>query len=67
VNYKHAALFSYMGKYGVQHRGVGGRPDGPCYGIVVVAYPMMEQGRLRGEGVVVGRGVLKQARGSCLR
>jgi hypothetical protein len=26
VNYRHAALFSYTGKYGVQRRGVGGRP-----------------------------------------
>jgi hypothetical protein len=43
ANYSHAALFSYMGKYGVQRRGVGGRPDGPCYGLVVVACPVPEQ------------------------
>jgi hypothetical protein len=48
VNYKHAALFSYMGKYGVQRRGVGGRPGGPCPGLVVVARPVLEQGKLRG-------------------
>jgi hypothetical protein len=48
MSYRHAALFSYMGKYGVQRRGVGGRPGGPCYGLVVVACPVLEQGRLRG-------------------
>jgi hypothetical protein len=48
VNYKLAALFSYMGKYGVQRRGVGGRPGGPCPGLVVVARPILEQGQLRG-------------------
>jgi hypothetical protein len=48
VNYKHATLFSYIEKSGVQRRGVGGRPDGPCYGLVIAAYPVLEQGRLRG-------------------
>jgi hypothetical protein len=48
VNYKHAALFSYTGKHGAQRRGVGGRPGDPRYGLVVVACPVLEQGRLRG-------------------
>jgi hypothetical protein len=48
VIYRHAALFSYMWRYGVQRRGVGGRPGGPCSGPVVVACPVLEQGRLRG-------------------
>jgi hypothetical protein len=48
VNYKHAALFSYVWRYGVQCRGVGGRPGGPCPGLGVVACPVLEQGRLRG-------------------
>jgi hypothetical protein len=48
ANYRHAALFSYMWRYGVQRRGVGGRPGGPCYGLVVLACPVLEQWRLRG-------------------
>jgi hypothetical protein len=48
VNYKHAALFSYVWRYGVHCRGVGGRPGGPCPGLVVTASPVLEQGRLRG-------------------
>jgi hypothetical protein len=48
VNYKHAVLFSYMWRYGVQRRGVGGRPGGPRSGLVVVAHPVLEQGQLRG-------------------
>jgi hypothetical protein len=48
VNYKHAAQFSYMGKYGVQRRGVGGRLGGPCYGLVVAGCPVLEQWQLRG-------------------
>jgi hypothetical protein len=39
---------SYTGKYGVQRRGVGGRPGGPCHGLVVMACPVLEQWRLRG-------------------
>jgi hypothetical protein len=39
---------SYTKKYGVQRRGVGGRPDGPCHGLVVMACPVPEQWRLRG-------------------
>jgi hypothetical protein len=48
VNYKHAALFSYMWRYGVQRRGVGGRPVGSCPGLVVVVRSVLEQGQLRG-------------------
>jgi hypothetical protein len=48
VNDKHAALFSYMWKYGVPCRGVGGRPGDPCPGLVVVVRPVLEQGQLRG-------------------
>jgi hypothetical protein len=48
VNYKDAALFSYMWRYGVQRRGVGGRPGGPCPSLVVVARPVLEQEQLRG-------------------
>jgi hypothetical protein len=64
VNYKHAALFSYMWRYGVQRRGIGGRPGGPCPGLVVVAHPVLEQGSFEGEGIMVGWGVFKRARGS---
>jgi hypothetical protein len=42
VNYKHAALLSYMGKYGVRHRGIGGRLDGPCHDPVIMACPVPE-------------------------
>jgi hypothetical protein len=48
VNYKHAALFSYMGKHGAQRHGVGGRPGDPRHGLVVAACPVPEHGRLRG-------------------
>jgi hypothetical protein len=41
-------LFSYMGKHGVQHRRVGGRLDGPCHDLVIMAYLVPEQWRLRG-------------------
>jgi hypothetical protein len=50
VSYRHAALFSYTGKYGVRHCGVGGRPDGPCHDLVVMVCPVPEQWRLRGYG-----------------
>jgi hypothetical protein len=50
VNYRHAALFSYTGKYGVQRRGVGGRPGGPCHSLVVIVCPVPEQRWLRGLG-----------------
>jgi hypothetical protein len=43
ANYKHVALFSYMGKYGVQRRRVGGRLDGPCRDLVIMAYLVPEQ------------------------
>jgi hypothetical protein len=42
ANYKHAALFSYMGKYGVQRRRVGGRLDGPCRDLVIMAHLVPE-------------------------
>jgi hypothetical protein len=48
VIYRHAALFSYVWRHGVQCRGVGSRPGGPCTGLVVAACPVLEQGRLRG-------------------
>jgi hypothetical protein len=47
-NYKHVTLFSYMGKYGVQRRRVGGRLDGPCHDLAIMAYLVPEQWRLRG-------------------
>jgi hypothetical protein len=43
ANYKYAALFSYMGKYGVQRRRVGGRLDGPCHDLVIMAYLVPKQ------------------------
>jgi hypothetical protein len=48
VNYKYAALFSYMGKYGVQRRRVGGRLDGPCHDLAIMVYLVPEQWQLRG-------------------
>jgi hypothetical protein len=48
VIHRHAALFSYVWGYGVQCRGVGGGPGGPCPGLVLAACPVLEQGRLRG-------------------
>jgi hypothetical protein len=41
--YKHAALFGYMGKYGVQRRRVGGRLDGSCHDLAIMAYLVPEQ------------------------
>jgi hypothetical protein len=43
VNYKHAALFGYMGRYGVPRRRVGGRLDGPCRDLAIMAYLVPEQ------------------------
>jgi hypothetical protein len=48
VNYKHAALFGYMGKHGTQRHGVGSRPGDPRHGLVVAVCPVLEQRRLRG-------------------
>jgi hypothetical protein len=48
ANYRHAALFSYMGKYGVQRCRVGGRLDGPCHDLVIMARLVPEQWQLRG-------------------
>jgi hypothetical protein len=42
ANYKHAALFSYMGKHGVQRRRVGGRLDVPCRDVAIMAYLVPE-------------------------
>jgi hypothetical protein len=53
VNYRHAALFSYMGKYGVQHRGVGGLLDGPCHDLVIMACLVPEQWQLRVQWLTV--------------
>jgi hypothetical protein len=39
----HTALFSYMGKYGVQRRRVGGRLDGPYRDLAIMAYLVPEQ------------------------
>jgi hypothetical protein len=59
----HAALFSYMGKYGAPRRRVGGRLDGlaairPSWHIL---YP--NSGVFEGRGAVVGRDVPRRARG----
>jgi hypothetical protein len=64
VIYRRAALFSYVWRYGVQCRGVGGRPGEPCSGLGVVTCPVLEQGGFEGEGVVVDWGVSMRARGS---
>jgi hypothetical protein len=39
----HTALFSYMEKYRVQRRRVGGRLYGPCRDLVIMAYLVPEQ------------------------
>jgi hypothetical protein len=44
----HAALFSYMGKRGVPRRRVGGRLEGPCRDLAIMAYLVPEQWQLRG-------------------
>jgi hypothetical protein len=68
VIYRHAVLFSYVWRHGVQCRGVGGRPGGPCPGLVLVMASWLalclNRGGFEGEGVVVGRGVFRRARGS---
>jgi hypothetical protein len=46
--YRHAALFCYVLWYGVQCRGVDGRPGESCSSHGVVACPVLEQGQLRG-------------------
>jgi hypothetical protein len=50
VDYKYAALFSYTGMYGLRRRGVGGRLDGPCHDLVIMARLVPEQWQLRGSG-----------------
>jgi hypothetical protein len=44
----HAALFSYMGKYGTPRGRVGDRLDGPCRDPAIMAYLVPEQWWLRG-------------------
>jgi hypothetical protein len=39
----YAALFSYMGKRGVLRHRVGGRLDGPCRDLAIMAYLVPEQ------------------------
>jgi hypothetical protein len=39
----YAALFSYMGKRGVLRCRVGGRLDGPCRDLAIMAYLVLEQ------------------------
>jgi hypothetical protein len=48
ANYMHAALFSYMGKCGAPRGRVGGRLDGPCRDLAIMAYLVPEQWWLRG-------------------
>jgi hypothetical protein len=48
ANYKHAALFSYMGKYGAPRRRVGDRLGGPWRDLAIMAYLVPEQWWLRG-------------------
>jgi hypothetical protein len=43
ANYMHAALFSYMEKYGAPRGRVGGRLDGPCRDLAIMAYLVPEQ------------------------
>jgi hypothetical protein len=45
----YAALFSYVGNYGVLCRIVGGRLDGPRRDPAIMAYLVPEQGQLRGQ------------------
>jgi hypothetical protein len=44
----HAALFSYIEKYGAPRGRVGGRFDGPCRDLAIMAYLVPEQWWLRG-------------------
>jgi hypothetical protein len=39
----YAALFSYMGECGVLRHRVGGRLDGPCRDLAIMAYLVPEQ------------------------
>jgi hypothetical protein len=45
-----ATLFSYMGKCDAPRRRVGGRLDGPCRDLAIMAYLAPEQWYLRGSG-----------------
>jgi hypothetical protein len=38
----HAALFSYMGKYGAPRHRVGSRLDSPCRDLAIMAYLVPE-------------------------
>jgi hypothetical protein len=63
--YRRAALFGYVRRYGVQSRGDDACPGESYSGRGAVACPILKQGSFEGEGVVVDRGVSRQARGSC--
>jgi hypothetical protein len=39
----YAALFSYMGKYGAPRLRVGGRLDGPCRDLAIMAHLVPER------------------------
>jgi hypothetical protein len=39
-----------MGEHGVQRRRVGGRLEGPCDDLAIMAYLVPEQWQLRGSG-----------------
>jgi hypothetical protein len=62
--YRHAALFGYVRKYGVQSRGDDARASESCFGRGTATCPVIKQGGFEGEGVVVDRGVSRWARGS---
>jgi hypothetical protein len=62
--YKYATLFGYVRRYGVQSRGDEARPGESCSGRGTMACLVLKQGGFEGEGVVVDRGVSRQARGS---
>jgi hypothetical protein len=65
VNYKYAALFSYMVEHGVQCRRVGGRLDSPSHDPAIMAYLYPNSGGFEGRGMAVDRCVFGRARGSC--
>jgi hypothetical protein len=44
----YTALFSYMGKCGAPFHRVGGRHDGPCRDLAIMARLVPEQWQLRG-------------------
>jgi hypothetical protein len=62
--YRRAALFGYVRRYVVQSRGDDTHPGESCSARGAVACPVLKQGGFEGEGVVLDRGVSRQARGS---